>query len=367
MASGTVLVAGASGLIGHAALEQFSGAGGWDVVGVSRTLPADLPGIRLVSADLTDADACRAVLGPLEGVTHLVYAALQEGPGLLPGWYEEQLMQRNAAMLRNLLDAVDLSSLRHVSLLQGTKAYGVHRPTIGPERAPLPLRERAPRVEHPNFYWLQEDELRSRQAGAGWALTIFRPTVVYGATAHVNMNPLPAIAVYAALQRAAGEPLHFPGTETRRTIREAVDADLVGRALLWAATSPSAAGGTFNLTNGDVFCWDDVWPLIAEVFGLEVGERRPMSFASELPTRDDEWAALVARHGLDAPPTIEGFVGANSLVYADVVMAEVTGSPFVNSTIAARQAGFADCIDTADMFVALLHRLAAANVIPRLP
>lgn len=367
MARGTVLVAGASGLIGHAAIEQFGAAGEWDVIGVSRSTPRDVPGARLLALDLLDAEACRHVLRSVRGVTHLVYAALLEGPGLLPGWFAEEFMQRNAAMLRNLLDHLDLGALEHVSLLQGTKAYGVHHPTIGPERVPLPLRERAPRVEHPNFYWLQEDELRARQAGASWGLTIFRPTVVYGATAHVNMNPLPAIAAYAAMQRAAGEPLHFPGTETRRTIREAVGADLVGRALVWAATSPAAAGGTFNLTNGDVFCWDDVWPVIAEAFGIPAGERRPMSFARDLPARDAEWAALVERHGLAAPPSIEGFVGANSLVYADVVMAEMPGTPFINSTIAVRRAGFADCIDTADTFVELLHRLAARNVIPPLP
>jgi nucleoside-diphosphate-sugar epimerase len=322
----------------------------------------------VIALDLTDPAACRRALGRVGGVTHVVYAALQEGPGLLPGWFEDELIERNAMMLRNLLAALDLRSLQHVSLLQGTKAYGVHRPEIGPDRAPLPLRERAPRVEHPNFYWLQEDELRARQAGAEWGLTILRPTVVYGATGHVNMNPLPAIAAYAALQRSAGEPLHFPGTETRRSQREAVDADLVARALRWAATSPAAAGGTFNLTNGDVFCWDTVWPVIAATFGMEVGEHRPMSFAGDLPRRDAEWAALVARHDLVAPATIEDFVGANSLVYADVVMAEQqTACPFVNSTIAARQAGFADCLDTADMFVDLLHRMADERRIPPLP
>lgn len=363
-ARGTVLVAGASGLIGRAAIEQFTAAGGWDVLGVSRAVPEGLPDVRLLSVDLTDGAACRRILGGVDGVTHLVYAALQEGPGLLPGWFEDELMERNAAMLRNVLDALDLGALRHVSLLQGTKAYGAHHPSIGLAGVPLPLRERAPRVEHPNFYWLQEDELRARQTGATWGLTIFRPTVVYGATGHVNMNPLPAIATYAALQREAGEPLHFPGTETRRTLREGVDADLVGRALVWAATSPNALGGTFNLTNGDVFCWDTIWPVIADVFGVPVGEHRPMSFAADLPKRNDEWAALVERHELAAPPSIEDFVGANSLVYADVVMAEVDECPFVNSTIAVRHAGFAECIDTADMFVRLLGRLVRARLLP---
>jgi nucleoside-diphosphate-sugar epimerase len=361
----TVLVAGASGLIGHATIEQFQRLDGWDVIGVSRGVPDDLEGARVLSLDLTDAAACRDVLGGLRGVTHVVYAALQEGPGLLPGWYEDELIERNGLMERNLFDALDASALEHVSLLQGTKAYGVHHPTIGPEGAPIPLRERAPRAEHPNFYWLQEDDLRARQQRSGWALTIFRPTVVYGTWGHHNMNPLPALAVYAALQRAAGEPLHFPGTETPRTVREAVDVDLVARALVWAATAPGAAGGTFNLTNGDVFTWDAVWPAIAAATGTTVGERRPMSFVRDLPGRDAEWAELVARHGLDVPSSIVELVGENCLVYADMVMAGGrSGPPILNSTIAARRAGFGDCVDTEDMFVAQLHHLAQLGTVP---
>ena len=197
-----VLVAGASGLIGHAAIEQFQRLDGCDVVGVSRSVPDDLGAAQLLALDLTDAAACRSVLAEVTGVTHVVYAALQEGPGLLPGWYEDELIERNGLMERNLFDALDTTAVEHVSLLQGTKAYGVHHPSIGSGAAPIPLRERAPRAEHPNFYWLQEDDLRARQQGASWALSIFRPTVVYGTWGHHNMNPLPAIAVYAALQRA---------------------------------------------------------------------------------------------------------------------------------------------------------------------
>jgi nucleoside-diphosphate-sugar epimerase len=340
MSRPTILVAGASGLIGRAALEQFRLLDGWDVIGVSRQPPDDLPGVRALALDLTDEAACAEVLGGLGGVTHLVFAALQEGPGLLPGWRDEELIERNGAMLRHCVDPLLAGgSLRHVSLLQGTKAYGVHHPDIGPAGAPIPLRERAPRVEHRNFYWLQEDHLLARQAEAGFALTVFRPTVVYGTW----------------------------GRHNERTPREAVDADLVARALVWAATSPAAHGGTFNLTNGDVFTWAAIWPAIADELGMAVGEHRPMSFAADLPGRDDEWAHLVAAHGLSVPPTVEGFVGQNSLVYADVVMAEQQGGPILNSTIAARRAGFADCIDTEDMFRSQLRRLVELGALPPRP
>ncbi len=80
-----VLIAGASGLVGHAAVRHFAALPGWEVVGLSRRLPAPVSGATLVSLDLTDQIACRTALGAIDGVTHVVYAALQELPGLFAG------------------------------------------------------------------------------------------------------------------------------------------------------------------------------------------------------------------------------------------------------------------------------------------
>lgn len=363
-----VLVAGASGLVGQAALRHFGGLQGWDVVGVSRRPPVGIEGVEFVAVDLGDADACRRAFGSMRDVTHVVYAALYEKPGLFQGWIEEDQIQRNGAMLRNLFEPLlaVAEDLRHVSLLHGTKAYGIHHPAIGPRGVKNPLREREPRAEHPNFYFAQEDYLRARQAQGGWGLTVFRPTVIYGDAWGANMNPLPALGAYAALLRERGEPLHFPGRAGHPVLREAVDADLVARALGWAATSPAAHGGTFNLTNGDVFLWENVWPAIAETLGMEPGEHRPVRLAEELPARQDEWAALVRKHGLRAPEDLMAFVGANSLVYTDMLLsgAAQPSNPVLNSTIAARQAGFPDCMDSEDMFRKWFGRLRETRVLP---
>jgi hypothetical protein len=66
-------------------------------------------------------------------------------------------MGPNLAVLRNLFGplATAAKNLQHVTLLQSTKAYGAH---IAP--FPVPARERWPRHQHENFYWLQEDYLR---------------------------------------------------------------------------------------------------------------------------------------------------------------------------------------------------------------
>jgi nucleoside-diphosphate-sugar epimerase len=331
------------------------------VVGLARRPPAGLDTVELRSLDLADAVACRDAVDDLADVTHLVYAALYEKPGLVTGWLERDQMERNLTMFRNLLDPlVDAATdLEHVSLLQGTKAYGAHV-----EPMAVPGRERNPRHPHENFYWLQEDHLRDRAAGAGWSFTILRPVFIFGESIGSNMNPIPALGTYAAILRADGEPLHYPGGAT--TIYEAVDADLLADALAWAATSPACRGETFNITNGDVFTMENVWPVLAEAFGMAVGERRPVSLAEEMPHRQSTWEALVDRFGLRAPRSLEAFVG-QSFVYADLLLAygtDVPSPPALLSTIKARQAGFGECLDTEDMFRKWIGRLQDDRLLP---
>ena len=117
-----VLIAGASGLVGYAAARHFATLPGWEAVGVSRRVPAGLPEeAELLSVDLLDEEACERAFGAMSSVTHLVYAALQEVPGLMPGWVDPEVIERNARMLRNLFEPLSraASNLEHVSLLHG--------------------------------------------------------------------------------------------------------------------------------------------------------------------------------------------------------------------------------------------------------
>jgi hypothetical protein len=112
---------------------------------VSRRLPEGLDNATLIAVDLTDPARCADVFGHMPEVTHVIYAALYEKPGLVQGWFEQDQMQTNLAMLDNVMTPLEpvAKELQHVSLLQGTKAYGVH---IAP--FPVPARERWPRHPH---------------------------------------------------------------------------------------------------------------------------------------------------------------------------------------------------------------------------
>jgi nucleoside-diphosphate-sugar epimerase len=80
MTARTVLVAGASGLIGHAALDQFVGAGAGTRADL-RSSPTTCRAPGRLSLDLTDAAEVPPDPRTSRAITHLVYrAALQEGP-----------------------------------------------------------------------------------------------------------------------------------------------------------------------------------------------------------------------------------------------------------------------------------------------
>jgi nucleoside-diphosphate-sugar epimerase len=271
-----VLVTGASGLLGVVAIEKFLSAG-WEVVGVSRRKP-ELPSgrdVRFLPVDLRDEDAARAAFEPLADVTHIAYTALHEKPELVAGWSSKEI-ETNTAMLRNVVEPIvrTASDFQHISILQGTKIYGVHLHPI-----PIPARERDARKDHANFFFDHEDYVRERGARHGFTYTALRPQLVTGPTPGA-LNILPAIGVYAAIRREKGEPFGFPGGPS--FVWEAADAGLVADAMVWAAQSPQAASEAFNITNGDVFEWRNVWSALAETLGVEPGPDTPTSVAAYL-------------------------------------------------------------------------------------
>jgi nucleoside-diphosphate-sugar epimerase len=355
-----ILIAGATGLVGYAALKHFTQHPGQDVIALSRRIPRETFGARFIPLDLTDAARCRAMIRSLTGVTHLVYAALFELPGLVDGWCDNRQIHTNDQMLRNLLEPLLEASpgLRHVTLLQGTKAYGVHvRPLI------VPAHEgRSEMREQPNFYWAQEDYLKARQAGSSWHWTTLRPVLIVGEAIGGAMNLIPALGVYAALMRLRGDVLPYPGGGPR--VAQSVDADLLARAIEWAGEAHNARNDTFNVTNGDVFVWENVWPAIAESAGMRAGEPSPFALTSFPDTAAADWDLIRTRHKLLAPELSE-FVG-QSLEYADYQMRHGQtgiGPPSIVSTVKINQAGFHDTMDTGGDVPQMVPRASAYPLI----
>ena len=89
---------------------------------------------------------------------------------------EETTLADFDALLVNAVEEIEAAGapLQHVTLVTGAKYYGVH---LGPSAAPAA--ETEPRHLGPNYYYAQEDYLRSR-SDAAWRWTHLIPTHVTG-------------------------------------------------------------------------------------------------------------------------------------------------------------------------------------------
>ena len=366
MVARKIVVAGATGLVGSATLRHFGGLPGCEVVALSRRKPRQLYGAVHLPVDLTDPAQCRRAAPELTGATHLVYAALYEAPNLVDGWRDPVQISINDAMLRNLMAVLEPAAptLRHVALLQGTKAYGVHVRPLS-----VPAREgRSEMYEQPNFYWAQENFLRGLQQGkAGreknWHWSILRPVLIVGEAIGGAMDLIPPLGVYAAMLREQGRALDYPAGAAR--VSQAVDVDLLARAIAWSGEAEAARNEAFNVTNGDVFTWENVWPAIAEALDMKPGSNVPLSLAQTWPQWVAPWEALRRKHDLISPG-LEAFVGL-SFQYADYTMRygqTEPGPPAIVSTVKINQAGFTEMMDTEAMFRKWFGQARASRLLP---
>lgn len=354
-----LLIVGATGLVGSTAAEHFSGLDDWDVLTVSRRPPRHGDPSRHVAVDLTDAENCRRAFAKVSGITHVLYAALHEREDLQAGWRSQEQADINLRMLQNVVGNIaDREEFRHLTILQGGKAYGSH---LG--RVPVPAKERWPRMSHHIFYWAQEDYLRERSHGRRWSFSILRPQMILGDALRSPMSMVAALGVYASVMREIGKPLRFPGGGTYVTA--CADSRLIARAVEFCATRVEAAGETFNVVNGDAVVWRDIWPTFARHFGMEAGGDEPMNLAREMPLLSPHWDSVVVRHGLQ--PFAMGEVVGASWQMADMTWGYGKERPFdrLMSPIKLRQAGFHDCVDTEDSIVYWLSRMQQAGILPK--
>ncbi|RSM48309.1 NAD-dependent dehydratase [Amycolatopsis balhimycina DSM 5908] len=334
----TALVAGAHGIIGKHLVEHLRADGGWDVVGLSRR-----GGPGTVAVDLLDPADTRAKVGSLAGATHVFYAAYQDKPT----WAE--LVPPNLAMLTNLVDAVEAAApgLEHVSLMQGYKVYGAH---LGPFKTPA--RETDAGHMPPEFN-VDQQAFLERHPGS-WTWSAIRPSVVGGTTLGNPMNLALVIAVYASISKELGLPLRFPGKPgAYDSLLEMTDSGLLAEATIWA----TGHQGAFNIANGDLFRWNELWPKLAAYFGLDVAPPLRMSLAEVMADKGPLWTSMSSKYGLSA-----SYADVSSWAFGDFVFG--WDYDMFADTSKSRRAGFHTYVETEQMFFRLFDEFRKARVIP---
>ena len=346
----TAVVVGANGVIGGNLVEHLQRTGDWNIIGLSRRGGIDSERVQHIAVDLLDGDETRRRLSHLTDVTHIFYAAYQERPT----WAE--LVPPNLAMLVNVVTVIEDSSpnLEHVSLLQGYKVYGAH---LGPFKTPA--RETDPPHMPPEFNIDQQQFLESRQVGKRWSWSAVRPSVVCGVALGNPMNLATVISVYATMCKKLGVPMRFPGKPGAfGSLLEMTDASLLAEATVWAATTPACANQAFNITNGDLFRWNDMWPRIADIFGLDTATPLPMSLADVMADKEPLWNSIVSEHELKPSP----YRYVSSWAFGDFVFS--WDYDVISDGSKARRMGFHRFVDTEAMFAGIVTDLRQQRIIP---
>lgn len=341
---------GATGVVGWALVERLSTKPGWRTIGVSRRASYETSLHKSLTIDLLDREALLAAHEHFRQITH-VFCTLR-----VPAADPVEEVDRNVVPLANLMAALETAGaeLRHVCLIHGTKWYGSH---LGPYRTPA--KERHPRQSSPNYYYAQHDLITNLQRGREWTWSTLRPHTVWGHSPGTGNSLVTGIGVYATICRAAGRPLDFPGPAgTWQKLSQGITAELLAEAIEWVATTPTCANQDFNITNGDSFRWQQLWPRIAEFFSMPVGEVKPISLASSMRGEADRWREIARTHGL-VEQDLHRLVNWS---YLDGLLAPAWDD--LSSVVKARRYGFTPAVDSEDALIECLCKLRAARVLP---
>lgn len=226
------------------------------------------------------------------------------------------------------------------------------------------------------------------------------PNDVVGFAKGNFMNLGSTIAIYAAICKELGNELPFPGAEVFYTMYDTfTDARFHAKFCAWAVLQPGAANQAFNVVNGDVESWQNMWPKVAKHFGLTVPSDqfdRKAPLATETPLQPqppisiqakdiglegrtaqsvlaqrinlvkwsqeekvtEAWNKLAEREGLD-PNALENATWG----FADFVLGR--NYNVIQSMSKARKIGWSRYLDTWDSFQSLFTKLEEEKVVPK--
>ncbi len=111
------LITGATGFVGQELLKQLIAMGA-DITVLGRHSP-DMPGVRFLNADITDADALAGVAAGLE-FDYILHIASLPGDTGIPA----EMMNVNVTGALNMLESARTMKIQRMVLVSSTSAYG---------------------------------------------------------------------------------------------------------------------------------------------------------------------------------------------------------------------------------------------------
>jgi len=144
--------------------------------------------------------------------------------------------------------------------------------------------------------------------------------------------------------------------------KQSCDVRMLAEAFEWAggtAAGRAASRNTaFNITNGDLFRWRQMWPRVAEFFEMEVAEPQTIPVAASMADKGPQWDQMVAEHGLK-PYALDDIVN-----WAYLDMALNNDIDQMSSLTKIFQAGWTNVWDSEETITRQLQKLRDDKIIP---
>jgi len=68
------------------------------------------------------------------------------------------------------------------------------------------------------------------------------------------------------------------------------------------ATKEKCANEPFNITNGDLFRWENMWPVISDYFNMKTVQPQKINLTQMMADKGTLWDQLTRQHGLQEIP-----------------------------------------------------------------
>jgi nucleoside-diphosphate-sugar epimerase len=347
----TALITGGNGIVGRNLATYLEATGNWNVIVTSHSKLSYKGEFEFLQLDLSDPGSIEAQKERLKNVTHVFFGAYVEKQTLA------EQTTANTQLLENLVMGIEkvAPNFKHITFIQGGKAYGAH---LGKYKTPA--KETDARHFPPNFYYSQEDFLRQQSKGKQWNWTALRPDIIIGIAIGNPMNLGTLIAIYASLCKELNVPMRFPGPERAyEVLVNVTDAELLAKGMEYVSINESANGEIFNLTNGDIFRWKELWPKFGEYFGVAVEEPQTFSLATYMADKNKLWNEMVQKYQLEEH-SLDHLV---KWPFGDFIFNNVHDAFFDVNKL--RRLGFQDMqLDSFTSFKRVFDQLKAHRIIP---
>ena len=178
------------------------------------------------------------------------------------------------------------------------------------------------------------------------------------------MNAAGPIAYYLSLYRhlhGDGAQVPFPAPEKSwKATHTDTSAYILSRFEIYAALHrEKTASRSFNIADGDVVTWSDVWGGIVGYFGLKPGQPDPSwgSIKDFFYKHEKEWEEVVQKKGL-----VKRKENDTTWNFAQAILNRTFDSPY--DLTAAREAGFSEKVPTVTSYTGVFDKMRAAKYIP---